>query len=231
MGGLLVIGVVLGLFFLLLGELAAGRHHRAAGDAPPRRRARRVRRLPQRQDRRGHQRPPEDDLARRLRGRRRVPDPEHLRDRPDRGAVHWLRDDRPVGVRRVRGVRDHRGGQWREHHRRPRWPRRRDARVRVRRVRVRGAAQRADAAEPGRPVRADRRRAARLPVVQRPPGAGDHGRLGLAGARRDAGRDRAHHGPDPHPAARRARVRDRDGLGDPPGLRTSRRPAGSASSG
>ena len=42
--------------------------------------------------------------------------------------------------------------------------------------------------EPGHPVRAVDRRPARLPVVQRPPGAGVHGRFGSAGDGRDPGR-------------------------------------------
>ena len=68
----------------------------------------------------------------------------------------------------------------------------------------------ADAAQPGHAVRPDHRRAAGLPVVQRPPGADHHGRLGRARARRDAGRHRAHHRPDPAAAADRDHLRGRD---------------------
>jgi phospho-N-acetylmuramoyl-pentapeptide-transferase len=50
--------------------------------------------------------------------------------------------------------------QRREHHRRSRRARRRDAHVRVRRVPARGAAEQPAAAEPGVPLRADHRRAA-----------------------------------------------------------------------
>src|SRR4029079_6710056 len=74
-----------------------------------------------------------------------------------------------------------------------------------------------DAAEPGAAVCADRRGAARLPVVQRPSGAGVHGRLGLTGAWRDARGHGPDHGPDPDPADRRPRVRARDAVGRGPG--------------
>ena len=99
------------------------------------------------------------------------------------------------------------------------------ARDRVRGLHADRAAEHAGAAEPGAPVRADHRRAARVPVVQRPPRADLHRRLGGAVARRDAGRHRADHRPDPGPAADRDHLRARDGLGDPPGRRTSRPPA------
>ena len=66
-------------------------------------------------------------------------------------------------------------------------------------------------------MRADHRRAARLPLVQRPPGADLHGRLGGALAGGDAGGHGAHHRPDPAAAADRDHLRGRDGLGDHPG--------------
>ncbi len=84
----------------------------------------------------------------------------------------------PLAVRGLRGVR-HRGGrERREHHRRPRRPVRRDGRDRVRRLHADRPAQRAGPAEPGPAVRPDHRRAAGLPVVQRPPGPDLHRRLG-----------------------------------------------------
>ena len=55
-------------------------------------------------------------------------------DRPDRGAVRRRRHHRPGALRRLRGLRDHRREQRREHHRRPRRARRRHAHLRVRRV-------------------------------------------------------------------------------------------------
>ena len=126
---------------------------RAAGDAR-RRHPRRLRRLPQRQDRRGDPRPPEAHLAGRVRGRCRVPDPARLRDRPDRRSVLRSGLRRPGDLCRVRGVRDHRREQRREHHRRPRRARRRDLYLRVRRVPAgRAAEQTGRAAEPRLPLR------------------------------------------------------------------------------
>ena len=81
--GLLIIVVVVALY-LLLGRPPEGGIYAPARRARRRRPARRVRRLPQREDRRGDQDPPEADLAGRLRGRRRLPDPADIRDRPDR---------------------------------------------------------------------------------------------------------------------------------------------------
>jgi hypothetical protein len=65
------------------------------------------------------------------------------------------------------------------------------------------------AAQPRVAVRADHRRLLGLPLVQRPPGAGIHGRCRLALARRDARRHRADHRPDPRPAAHRPDLRRR----------------------
>ena len=80
-------------------------------------------------------------------------------------------------------VRHHRRRQRREPDRRARRPVGRDAGDRLRRVHAHRAAQRAARpAEPRPPVRPDHRRAARVPVVQRPPGADLHRRFG--GARR-----------------------------------------------
>ena len=63
---------------------------------------------------------------------RRVPDPEHLPDHRHPGAVRGRRGDRPARLHLLRRVRDRRLVQRRQHHRRPRRPRGRDARVRVR---------------------------------------------------------------------------------------------------
>ena len=106
--------------------------------------------------------------------------------------------------------------QRRQHHRRPRRPRRRDARLRVRVVPDHRPAQRPGPAEPRPPVRADHRGAARLPVVQRPPGAGVHGRRRIALVRGDACRHRPDHRPDPGPADHRADLRARDDVGHHP---------------
>ena len=65
-------------------------------------------------------------------------------------------------------------------------------------------------AQPRPAVRADHRGAAGVPVVQRPPGADLHRRLGGAVAGRDAGGHRADHRPDPGPAADRDHLRHRD---------------------
>ena len=81
------------------------------------------------------------------------------------------------------------------------------ARDRLRRVHADRAPQHASPAQPGTAVRLDHRGAARLPVVQRPPGADLHRRLGRAGPRRDARRDGADHRPDPGPAAHRHDLR------------------------
>ena len=70
-----------------------------------------------------------------------------------------------------------------------------------------------------------------LPLVQRPPGADLHGRLGRAVAGRDAGGHRADHRPDPGAAAHRHHLRDRDRLGDPPGRLLQADAAASGSSG
>ena len=88
-----------------------------------------------------------------------------------------------------------------------------------------------DPAEPGPAVRADHRRAARVPVVQRPPGPDLHRRLGRAVAGGDAGGHRAHHRPDPGPAADRDHLRHRDRVGDPPGRLLQADAAASGSSG
>ena len=78
MGGLLIVMVVLGIYLFLYqpgrGDL------RAAGDVGQRRAARRLRRLPQREDRRRHQRSPEVIWLTRRRDRGGLPDPVHLRD-------------------------------------------------------------------------------------------------------------------------------------------------------
>ena len=81
-----------------------------------------------------------------------------------------------------------------------------------------------------RAVRAHHRRAAGLPVVQRPPGPDLHGRLGCPGPGRHAGRRRAHHRPGPAAAAHRHRLRARDRSGHHPD-RLLQADAASASSG
>ncbi len=136
----------------------------------------------------------------------------------DQIAVPFLgaRSHRPDDLRPVRGVRDHRRQQRGQHHRWPRRAGRRHPGLRLRRVPAGLPAERPGPAEPGVPVRADHRRPARVPVVQRPPGADLHGRLGIAVARGDPGRHRPDHRPDPRPAPDRADLRDRDRLGHHP---------------
>ena len=90
MGGGLIIVVVLALYLLLRWPPEGGIYAPLATLAGVGG-ARRVRRLPEREDRRGHPRPPEAHLAGRVRRRRRVPHPADLRDRPDRGAVRRRR--------------------------------------------------------------------------------------------------------------------------------------------
>ncbi len=125
--------------------------------------------------------------------------------------------DRSVGLRRVRGVR-HRGHrQRRQHHRRARRPVGRDAGHRVRRLHDHRPAQHAGPAEPRPALLADHRGAARVPVVQRPPGPDLHRRFGRPVAGRHAGGHRAHHRPDPRPAADRPHLRHRDDVGHPAG--------------
>ena len=82
-------------------------------------------------------------------------------------------------------------------------------------------------AEPRPAVCADHRRPAWVPVVQRPPGPDLHRRRRGAGPRGDPRRHRAHHRPDPGPAADRDHLRRRDAVGDPPGrlLQADRRQA------
>ena len=90
MGGLLIVVVVIGIYFFLragpdastFAPLAALAGVGAAG---------RLRRLPERPDRRGHPRPSEADLADRRRVRRRLADPADVRHRPDRRAVRRCR--------------------------------------------------------------------------------------------------------------------------------------------
>ena len=73
-----------------------------------RRAPRRRRRLPERPDRRGDPRPPEAAVADRRRARRRVADPEHLRDHRHPGAVRRRRRHRPAGSTSLRRLRDRR---------------------------------------------------------------------------------------------------------------------------
>src|SRR4051812_3212918 len=214
---------------LFLPSLRAGRVHvRPAGGSRRRRRARCLRRLPQRPNRRRHPRSAEADLADGRRVRRSVADPADLSDRPDRGAVRRPRLDRPTHLRRVRRACHRRRCERGEHHGRPRRPLRRDAGDRLRRIHADRAAQRADrAAEPCAPVCADHRRAAGVPLVQRPPGADLHRGFGGAVPGGHARGDRADHGPDPRPAVDRDHLRHRDDVGDPPGgvLQDDGRPA------
>ena len=96
-----------------------------------------------------------------VRGRRRLPDPADVRDHRD--PVPFVGDvvvDPAVYVV-FAAFAIVAAQQRRQHHRRPRRPRRRDADLRVRRVPDHRAAQRAGPAEPGVPVRADHRGAAR----------------------------------------------------------------------
>ena len=227
MGGLLIVLVVIGIYFFLRAGPDASTFAPLAALAGVGA-ARRVRRLPQRQDGGGDPRPPEAHLAdgRGLRGR--LADPADVRHHGDRRAVRRARS------RSTRGSTS----------RSPRSPSSppptastsptgstgcpagRSPSPSSRTCSSRCSTRRC-AAEPGAPVRADHRRAARLPVVQRPPGPDLHRRFGRAGAGRDAGRHRADHRPDPRPAADRHHLRGRDDVGHPPGrlLQADRRPA------
>ena len=227
MGGLLIVLVVLGIYFFLrsgpdastFAPLAALAGVGAAG---------RLRRLPQRQDRGGDPRPPEAHLADGRGLRRRLADPADVRHHRHRrcrssGRSRSIRGSTSAsaafaivaaanGVNITDGLDGLSGGTVAIAF---------VAYMLIALLNVPGPA------EPGAPVRADHRRAARLPVVQRPPGPDLHRRLGRPVARRDAGGHRAHHRPDPRPAADRHHLRDRDDVGHPPGrlLQADRRPA------
>src|SRR5436190_9310267 len=177
----------------------------------------RLRRLPERPDRVGDPRPAEAALAERRRVRGRVADPADLPDHRHRGPVRGPGLDRPADLRRLRSLRHRRRGQRRQHHRRARRPVGRDGRHRVRCLHADRAAERAGAAQPGPAVCADRRGAARIPLVQRPPGADLHRRFRRPLARCDARRHGPHHRTDPGPPSDRDHLRDRDRLGHPPG--------------
>src|SRR3990170_2097532 len=192
---------------------------RPDGDPRPGRGTRSGGRLSQRPDGDRHPGRPQAALADRRGALRRLADPAHLRARRLPRALHRRRDRGRGDLDHPRGDRDHRGVERGEHHRRPRRPGRRDAHLRVHRLpRHRPPEPAPDhPAEPRRPVRAYRRRATRVPVVQRPPRPDHHGRLRRALPRRCAGGHRGDHGAAPHPAAHRHRVRARDRLGHPPG--------------
>ena len=161
----------------------------------------RLRRLPQRPDRRGHPGPPEAHLADGRRLRRRLPDPADVRHHGHRRPVRRHGPDRPAWSTSCSP-------------RSPSWPPRTASTSPTGSTGCPGARSRSPSSptcssrcsntpQPGEPrvaVRADHRRAARLPLVQRPPGPDLHRRLGRALARGDAGRHGAHHRPDPGPA-------------------------------
>ena len=214
MGGLLIVLVVVALAFFF-GAMDAV-DLLAAGRAPRRRPARRLRRLPQRQDGHGHQRPPEVRLATRRGDPGRVYIQNHFAITDIR--VPFVGDveiGRPLyilfaafaiiaasnGVNITDGLDGLAGGTTIF------------AFVAFLIIAVLNVPHQPNLAF----VCAVYRGGPRLPVVQRPPGPDLHGRFGRAVPGGDARGDRAHHRPDPRPAAHRVHLRDRDRLGGPPG--------------
>ena len=152
------------------------------------------------------------------RGRSRTPTTSSAIARP----LRRRRRDRAVGLHRLRGLRDRGHEQRRQPDRRARRPGRRHPRLLVRRLPAHRPPQHPGPAEPRAPLRPAHRGPARLPLVQRPPGPGLHGRRRLALDGRRARRHRPHHRPDPDPAAHRAGLRHRDALGRSSRSATSR---------
>ena len=180
MGGVLIIVVVAAsaaLFHVVgRGRFLRPQHDRADPDPAPRRLPGRRRRLPQLDYRRGHPHPPEAAVADRRGRRDRLPDPADVRHPGAERAVHRRRADRAVGVHLLRRAGDRRHDQRRQLHRRAGRSRRRHADLCLRGLHDHRPAGRPD--QPRRAVRAADRGPARLPVVQRPPGADLHGRFG-----------------------------------------------------
>ena len=152
----------------------------------------------------------------------------------------------PLGhdrLRRAHLLRHRRHLERGQPHRRPRRPRHHadgDGRQRARHLRLRRRPRRVlqvprAAVHPGRgrargDLRRARRRGPRLPLVQRLPGRGLHGRRRRARARRRARHHRGDRAPGDRAVHHGRRVRRRDAVGDDPGAVLQVRPAASASS-
>ena len=131
-------------------------------------------------------------------------------DRP-RLVLHLVRRVRDRRVRQC-GEPDRRARRARDHAGDHRQPRLRDVRLSRRQRQVRRLSRHPARARRGRPHRAaagDHRRGARLPVVQRAPGGGLHGRYRQPRARRRARRGRGRDAPRVRAGHRRRHVRGR----------------------